>query len=68
MCVFFSYRACYNYETVNDTCIIMDQVVDDILPIIINGSDATLYKVETPLLATKVYPSNIVCFFVIGRR
>ena len=65
---FFSYRACYTYEIVDDDCHVMDQAVDDILPFKIPGSNTTLYKIDTPILRTNLYPKNIVCFFIIGRR
>lgn len=65
---FFSYRACYTYQIDNDTCILMDSVVEDIPPIPVNGSNTTVYVIETPLLSTNLYPNNIVCYFVIGRK
>ena len=46
----------------------MDPVVEDILPIPVNGSNTTLYVVETPLLSNNLYPNNLICYFVIGRK
>ena len=66
--LFFSYRACYSYEIVNDNCNIMDPIVEDIPTIPVDGSNTTLFVLETPLLSTNLYPKDVVCFFVIGRK
>lgn len=65
----FSYRACYTYEIDDDgDCVIANAVVEDILPITVNSSDTSVYLIETPLLLTNLYPSNVLCYFVIGKK
>ena len=43
-------------------------IVDDILPDIVVDNSTIIYRIESPLLITNMYPNNLVCFFVIGRR
>ena len=70
MCFFLSYRACYTYEIDHDNgnCNIMDPIVDDIQPITVDDSDSSLYLIETPQLTTTLYPANVLCYFVIGKK
>ena len=63
-----SYRACYNYEIVDNKCVIMDLHMIDIHPDFVINSTTKIYRLETPVLTTNVYPNSQVCFFVIGRR
>ena len=67
--LFSSYRACYNYIIDDDdNCVITNPVVEDIAPFTVIDSETTLYLIETPLLETNLYPSNLICFFVIGKK
>ena len=65
----FSYQACYTYEIDDDgDCVIANPVVEDIPPITVNSGNSLLYLIETPLLVTNLYPSNVLCYFVIGKK
>ena len=45
-----------------------DPVVEDMPTISVNGSNTTLFVLETPLVSTNLYPKDVACFFVIGRK
>ena len=74
---FHRYRACYKYSIVNDDgrdiCQLdTDASITEIVTILdamsVPGTGGQIIIVQTPIEDDTLYPSDTVCFYVIGNK
>ena len=63
------YRACYHYSIESGEQCVLDLAtlhVDIVQSFPVQNS--TVIIVNTPVISDRVYPPNLICFFVIGNK
>ena len=64
----YRYRACYEYIIDSGACELdlNSLMVDDLFSL--PSVNSTLIFVDTPMATGRVYPSDMICFIVIGNK
>lgn len=62
------YQACYEYQINSGECSLILNSLDVSAPQTFDIDNSTLILLRTPETADRVYPSDTICFFVIGNK